>query len=85
MIIKNVMKNCVFVYGNHDINKLFDTDPSKINFHGQWIALRDHLYKKNIQMVSKDFSLNKDPDLEIHLNVWDLNNGQWPKFAILNE
>ena len=79
------MKNCVFVYGNHDINKLFDTDPSKINFHGQWIALRDHLYKKNIQMVPKDFSLNKDPDLEIHLNVWEVNNGQWPKFAILNE
>ena len=79
------MKKCIFIYGNHDINKLFDTDPSKINFHGQWIALRDHLHKKNIQMVSKNFSLSKDPDLEIHLNVWNVNNGRWPKFAILNE
>ena len=79
------MKKCIFIYGNHDINKLFDSDPSKINFHGQWIALRDHLHKKNIQMVSKNFSLSKDPDLEIHLNVWEVSNGNWPKFAILNE
>ena len=79
------MKKCIFIYGNHDINKLFDSDPSKINFHGQWIALRDHLHKKNIQMVSKNFSLDKDPDLEIHLNVWEVSSGRWPKFAILNE
>lgn len=79
------MKKCIFVYGNHDINNLFDKHPSKINFHGQWIALRDHLYKENIEMVPKDFPLTKEPDLEIHLNVWEVSNGKWPKFAILNE
>ena len=79
------MKKCLFVYGNHDINNLFDADPSKINFHGQWIALRDRLQSNGIKMVSKDFLNNNKPDLEIHLNVWKIFEKKWPKFAILNE
>ena len=42
------MKKCLFIYGNHDINNLFDSHPSKINFHGQWIALKDHLKKREL-------------------------------------
>ena len=78
------MKKCLFIYGDHDIEKLFDSHPSKINFHGQWIALKDLLFKKGIKMISKINSDNK-PDLEIHLNVWEINNTNWSKFAILNE
>ena len=55
------MKKCLFVYGNHDINNLFDADPSKINFHGQWIALRDRLQSKGIKKLSLekcDFRVN---------------------------
>ena len=44
-------------------------NPSKINFHGQWIALRDRLKSKGIIMVSKNFLKNNEPDLEIHLNA----------------
>ncbi len=79
------MKKCLFVYGNHDINNLFDSDPSKINFHAQWIALRDRLNTEGIKMVSKDLLKNNEPDLEIHLNVWDMFDKKCPKFAILNE
>ena len=79
------MKKCLFIYGNNDINNLFDSHPSKINFHGQWISLKDHLKKKGIDLVSKNYLKENEPDLEIHLNVWKTDSGGWPKFAILNE
>jgi hypothetical protein len=79
------MKKCLFIYGDHDINNLFDSHPSKINFHGQWIALKNLLYKKGIDLIPKNnIGLNK-PNLEIHLNVWPTGGDEWPKFAILNE
>jgi len=77
------MKKCLFLYGDHNINNLFDSHPSKINLHGQWIALKNQLYKNNIELVSKEAINFKSPDLEIHLNVWNTKNGKWPKFAIL--
>ena len=79
------MKKCLFVYGNHNINNLFDPHPSKINLHAQWIALKKRLYDLGIDLVSKETSGLKSPDLEIHLNVWKTNNNKWPKFAILTE
>ena len=79
------MKKCIFIYGDHNINNLFDSHPSKINFHGQWIALKNLLYKKGIQIVPKNFSNIEKADLEIHLNVWKNRNNKRPKFAILNE
>ena len=79
------MKKCLFTYGNYNINDLFDSHPSKINFHGQWIALKDQLYKLDIELVSKEFLNLKSPDLEIHLNVWKTDNDKWPIFAILSE
>ena len=79
------MKKCLFTYGNHDINNLFDSHPSKINLHGQWIALRNKLHDLGIDLVSKESSNLKSPDLEIHLNVWKTKNTKWPKFAILTE
>ena len=79
------MKKCLFTYGNHDINNLFDSHPAKINLHGQWIALKDQLYKHGIELVSKEFSDLDSLDLEIHLNAWKTKNTKWPKFAILTE
>ena len=79
------MKKCLFTYGNYNINDLFDSHPSKINFHGQWIALKDQLYKLDIELVSKEFLNLKSPDLEIHLNVWKKENNKWPIFSILTE
>ena len=68
------MKKCLFTYGNHNINNLFDSHPAKINFHGQWIALKDQLYKLGIELVSKEFTNSKSFDLEILLNAWKTNN-----------
>ena len=48
------MKKYLFKYGNYNIKNLFDSHPSKINFHGQWIALKNLLYKKNIELVSQN-------------------------------
>ena len=79
------MKKCLFKYGNHNIENLFDSHPSKINFHGQWIALKKLLYQKNIELCSKNFFKSTKPDLEIHLNVWEVDDSKWHKFAILNE
>ena len=67
------MKKCLFTYGNHNINNLFDSHPSKINFHSHWIALKNKLYKHNIELVSKESSSFESPDLEIHLNVLKIN------------
>ena len=79
------MKKCLFTYGNYNINDLFDSHPSKINLHGQWIALKDQLYNHGIELVSKEFLNLKSPDLEIHLNVWKTDNDKWPIFTILSE
>ena len=79
------MKKCLFTYGNHNINNLFDSHPSKFNLHAQWIALKDQLYKHGIELVSKEFLNLKSPDLEIHLNVWKKDNSKWPIFSILTE
>jgi alpha(1,3/1,4) fucosyltransferase len=79
------MKKCLFIYGEHNINNLFDSHASKINLHGQWIALRNKLYELGIELVSNETSYSKSPDLEIHLNVWKTNNTKWPKFTILTE
>ena len=79
------MKKCLFRYGNHNINDLFDSHPSKINFHGQWIALKNKLYDLGIDLISKETSGLKSPDLEIHLNAWKSEDNKWPKFAILTE
>ena len=79
------MKKCLFTYGNHNINNLFDSHPSKINLHAQWIALKDQLYNHGIELVSKEFLNLKSPDLEIHLNVWKTDNDKWPIFTILSE
>ena len=79
------MKKCLFTYGNYNINDLFDSHPSKINFHAQWIALKKQLYNLDIDLVSKEFLNFKSPDLEIHLNVWKKDNSKWPIFSILTE
>ena len=79
------MKKCLFTYGNYNINDLFDSHPSRINLHGQWIALKDQLYTLGIELVSKEFLNLKSPDLEIHLNVWKKENNKWPIFSILTE
>jgi len=79
------MKKCLFFYGKNNIYNLFDAHPSKINLHGQWIALKDQLYKNGIELVSKEFTNLESFDLEIHLNAWKTNNSRWPKFAILTE
>ena len=79
------MKKCLFTYGNHNINNLFDSHPSKINLHAQWIALKNKLYELGVDLVSKESSGSRSPDLEIHLNVWKTKNSKWPKFAILTE
>ena len=79
------MKKWLFTYGNHNINNLFDSHPSKINLHAQWIALKDQLYKHGIELVSKEFLNLKSPDLEIHLNVWKTDSDKWPIFTILSE
>ena len=79
------MKKCLFKYGNYNINNLFDSHPSKINLHGQWIALKNQLYKLGIELVSKEFLNSKSPDLEIHLNVWKTEKIKWPIFCILTE
>ena len=79
------MKKCLLLYGNNNINDLFNPHPSKINFHALWIALKKKLYSKNIDLVSKEFLGSKKPDLEIHLNVWKVTNNKWPKFVILTE
>ena len=79
------MKKCLFTYGNYNTNDLFDSHPSKINFHAQWIALKEQLYKLGIDLVSKEFLNLKSPDLEIHLNAWKKDNSKWPVFCILTE
>jgi hypothetical protein len=79
------MKKCLFTYGNNNINDLFDSHPSKINFHGQWIALKDQLYNLGIELISKELNNYASPDLEIHLNAWKTENSKWPIFAILSE
>ena len=79
------MKKCIFIYGNNNIDNLFDQHPSKINFTSHWIALKNQLYKLGIELVSKNSSNLKSPDLEIHLNVLKTKNDKWPKFCILTE
>ena len=65
------MKKCLFLYGDHNIENLFNSHPSKINFHGQWIALKNKLYDYGIDLKSKEFFTLRSPDLEIHINVWN--------------
>ena len=77
------MKKCLFLYGKHNIFDLFDSHPSKINLHAQWIALKNELYKNDIDLVSKESINSESPDLEIHLNAQSTKNCKWPKFAIL--
>lgn len=77
------MKKCLFLYGKHNINNLFDSHPSKINLHAQWIALKNELYKHDIDLVSKESIKSEFPDLEIHLNAQSTKDCKWPKFAIL--
>lgn len=79
------MKKCLFLYGKHNISNLFDHHPSKINLHGLWIALRNHLYSNNIELCPKEFFKSRLPDLEIHLNAWKTKDNKIPKFAILTE
>ena len=79
------MKKCHFIYGNNNISDLFDQHPSKINFTTHWIALKNQLYKFGIELISKNSSSLKSPDLEIHLNVLKTKNDKWPKFCILTE
>ena len=79
------MKKCLFTYSNYNINDLFDSHPSKINLHGQWIALKDQLYKLGIELVSKESLGSRTPDLEIHLNVKKIKSSKWPKFCIIWE
>ena len=79
------MKKCLFTYGNNNIDFLFDSHPSKINFHSHWIALKNQLYNLGIELVSKEFLNLDSPDLEIHLNVLKINNVKWPRFCILTE
>lgn len=79
------MKKCLFLYGNHNIYNLFNNNPSTINFHGQWIALKNKLYSLGINLFSKEYFKYLSPDLEIHLNVWKTKNSNWPKYAIITE
>ena len=79
------MKKCLLIYGNNNIENLFDKHPSKVNFHGQWIALKDLLFQNGIKIFSKKDLKSANPDLEIHLNASKVNNDKCYKFAILNE
>ena len=79
------MKKCLFLYGNYNTDNLFNSHESKINLHGLWIALKNHLYSHNIELCSKEFFRSRLPDLEIHLNAWKTKDNRIPKFAILTE
>ena len=79
------MKKCLLIYGDYNIDFLFDTNPAKINLCGPWIALKNELYKLSIELISKDFSILASPDIEIHINVSTLTNSKWPKFCIIWE
>jgi len=79
------MKKCLFIYGKHNVDNLFDSNPHKINLHAQWIALKDELYKNKIDLISNESIKNQTPDLELHLNVWNTTKKNYPKFVILSE
>ena len=79
------MKKCLFIYGNQNIEDLFDTQPSKINLHAQWIVLKKYLQDKGIELLSQKKLGSERADLELHLNVWEINRDDHPKFAILSE
>ena len=79
------MKKCLFFYGNHNINNLLDSHPSKINLNERWINLKNYLYSHNIELCSKEFFKSSSHDLELHLNAWNTKNNKIPKFAILLE
>ena len=79
------MKKCLFIYGNHNVDILFNSHPSKINLHGLWIALKKQLYNNNIDLISREVLGDKSHDFEIHLNAWKNQNSNIPKFAILTE
>ena len=68
------MKKCLFIYGNHNVDILFNSHPSKINLHGLWIALKRQLYNNNIDLISREVLGGKSHDLEIHLNAWKNQN-----------
>ena len=79
------MKKCLLIYDGYNIDFLFDSHPAKINLSGQWIALKNELYKNGIELISKVSSILESPDLEIHINVSKVTNSKWPKFCIICE
>ena len=79
------MKKCLLIYGDYNIDFLFDTHPAKINLCAPWIALKNELYKLRIELISKDFSILTSPDIEIHINVSTVTKSKWPKFCIIWE
>ena len=79
------MKKCLFIYGNQNIEDLFDSQPSKINLNAQWIVLKKYLQDKGIELLSQKKLGSERADLELHLNVWEINRDDHPKFAILAE
>lgn len=79
------MKKCLFFYGKNKVNNLFDSSPSKINLHGQWIELKKELFKFGIDLIPNEFFDKETADLEIHLNAWQTNINKCPKFVILSE
>ncbi|MDC3174671.1 glycosyltransferase family 10 [Candidatus Pelagibacter sp.] len=77
------MKKCLFFYGNNNADDQLDGRPSKINLHSQWIALKDKLFKLGINLLSQKNLGSAKPDLEVHLNAWDNNMNNCPKYTIL--
>ena len=77
------MKKCLFYYGNNNVDDQLSTNPSKINLHSQWIALKNKLNSFGIILLSqKDLGTLK-PDLEIHLNAWKKIDTNCAKYSIL--
>tara|TARA_A100001015_G_C15026532_1_gene730801 strand:- start:2002 stop:3027 length:1026 start_codon:yes stop_codon:yes gene_type:complete len=79
------MKKCLFIYGNNNVEELFNNHPSKINLHSQWIALKNELHNLGIMLLSKHQLGSSKADLELHLNVWLSKDNRCPKFAVLSE
>ena len=61
------MKKCVFFYGKHNVNNLFDSTPSKLNLHAQWIELKKELYKLGIDLIPKELFDKKTG--KVHIKV----------------
>ena len=69
------MKKCLLLYGNNNINNLFDSHPSKNNLHGLWIALKKKLNNTHLLGVKRYNS-----EVQKFERFFEKNDRKWPKF-----